>query len=92
MGSMHAGKLGSSKRLRQLLRTLADRRWHTTLEIQSAINSCAVHSDISALRRNGIFINSRPQGKRWEYKLADSFNLVRCLEEHGISVEGFLNG
>ena len=74
---MHAGNINSSKRLKQTLACLAGGRWKSTMEIALATESCAVHSDIAALRENGINIECRTmpgQGnaKRRQYRIVDS--------------------
>jgi hypothetical protein len=69
-GHMHAGKIDSSIRLNRTLEILRD-GWKTTLEIEQHTNSRAVHSDIAALRANGIAVQSECMpGRIWRYRLA----------------------
>jgi len=69
-GRMHFGNLATSKRLQDTLAVLKDGRWHTTREIRLATNSEAVHSDIAALRWNGIEIECESdEGKKYRYRL-----------------------
>jgi len=49
----------SSERLRRLRSVLSDGQWHTTADIASRTKSCAVHSDVSDLRRAGIEVECR---------------------------------
>ncbi len=56
---MHAGKLESSQRLKDTYAVLSDRDWHSTRDIGRLTGSCAVHSDIAALRENGMDVVKR---------------------------------
>ena len=74
---MHAGNIQTSKRLKQTLACLAGGRWKSTMEIALATESCAVHSDIAALRAQGVNVECRTMpGKgnerRRQYRIADS--------------------
>jgi hypothetical protein len=70
---MHAGKLTTSPRLRATLSAINE-RWQTTREISQRTESMAVHSDIAALRANGIAIERKCIGRTengnqvWAYK------------------------
>jgi|GEM_PF-1183152 len=77
-GKMHAADLARSGRLQQTLRVLADRQWHTTLEIRERTDSCAVHSDISELRAepNGFVIERRYDGKSDTGRRVYAYRLV----------------
>ena len=69
-GRMHCGSLATSKRLQDTLAVLQDGQWHTTREIRLVTNSEAVHSDLAALRRNGIDYECKPAGgKKYAYRL-----------------------
>ena len=66
---MHAGKIDTSIRLKRTLDILRD-GWKTTLEIEQHTNSRAVHSDIAAIRANGITVKSECMpGRIWRYRL-----------------------
>lgn len=68
---MHAGKIETSNRLRATLQHLSDGAWHTTLEINRATGSMAVHSDIAALRANNIRVDAEcAKGRVWKYRVA----------------------
>ena len=54
---MHAGSIKTSRRLQQTLAVLSDGTLHTTEEIRKKTASEAVHSDIAALRANGVPIS-----------------------------------
>jgi len=70
---MNAGNLKTSNRLQKTLSVLKE-GWHTTWEIGQATQSMAVHSDVAALRANGIVIKSERMkgidGRIWHYKIA----------------------
>jgi hypothetical protein len=53
---MNAGSIQTSGRLRDTLAAIRD--WATTAEISAATGSMAVHSDIAALRANGISVRA----------------------------------
>lgn len=59
---MHHGKIATSKRLQNTLAILKLGP-ATTREIREYTDSCAVNSDIAALRENGFKIECTPQGK-----------------------------
>jgi biotin operon repressor len=56
---MHAGNIATSKRLQATALALADGDWHSTREIRLQTGSEAVHSDMAALRVNGIDYETR---------------------------------
>jgi hypothetical protein len=72
---MHAGKIATSKRLQATLEAIKG-GWRTTLDISHATGSMAVHSDIAALRAQGIRVDARYAGmspepgknRIWEYR------------------------
>jgi len=70
---MNAGNLKTSDRLRKTLSVLKE-GWHTTWEISQATQSMAVHSDVAALRANGVSVESErmkgTDGRIWRYKIA----------------------
>lgn len=51
---MNAGSIQTSGRLQATLAAIAD--WATTAQISTATGSMAVHSDIAALRANGVAV------------------------------------
>lgn len=51
---MNAGSPKTSRRLRATIKAI--RNWRTTLGISKITGSMAVHSDIAALRANGICV------------------------------------
>lgn len=63
MGEMNFGKLETSELLQQTLAVLQHGGVKTSLEIAQATASLAVHSDIAALRKNGLQIETRYLGK-----------------------------
>ena len=70
VGRMHCGSLATSKRLQDTLAVLQDGQWHTTREIRLVTNSEAVHSDLAALRANGVDYECKPAGgKKYAYRL-----------------------
>ena len=69
-GRMHCGRIETSKRLQDTLAVLQDGEWHTTREIRLVTNSEAVHSDLAALRANGVDYECKPAGgKKYAYRL-----------------------
>lgn len=70
---MHAGKLATSKRLQATLKVISG-HWWTTRAISKATGSMAVHSDIAALRAQGVNVESRYVGlteegnRTWAYR------------------------
>ena len=69
---MNAGSLKASDRLKATLRALEEGGELSTLQIAQRTFSVAVHSDIAALRANGIQIPPpRREGRVRYYRLAD---------------------
>ena len=69
-GRMHCGRIETSKRLQDTLAVLRDGQWHSTREIRMVTNSEAVHSDLAALRANGVDYECKPAGKKkYVYRL-----------------------
>lgn len=67
---IHAASLGSSDRLRRVVRLLCDGQPHSTLEITQACSVCAVNSIVSELRaRTSLRISCRRVGDHFEYQL-----------------------
>lgn len=72
---MHAGKLATSKRLQATLKIIKG-HWYTTRAISKLTGSMAVHSDIAALRAQGVSVESRYLGlsldgnRTWAYRAA----------------------
>jgi len=70
-GTIHAGNLETSPRLQATLAVLDDGAEHSTLDLLLHTRSCAVHSDIAALRANGIRIAHTRKGRIHYYRLAE---------------------
>ena len=74
---MKSGDINKSTRLQKLLRILSAGGEYSTMGLARATNSCAVHSDVNDLRRNGVDVICKPRynkrlGKNiWYYRLAD---------------------
>jgi hypothetical protein len=66
---MNAGNLATSKRLQDTLQVLSAGGMWSTRAISTFTGSMAVHSDISALRANGIDIETQRDGKRYYYRV-----------------------
>lgn len=67
---MHYAKLENSPRLQRTLEVLADKEKHSTLDLIQQTGSCAIASIVSELRRNGIGVECKRSGDKWEYWLA----------------------
>ena len=65
---MNAGHIETSERLKHTLSVLMDGKEHSTWDIASQTHSCAVHSDIAALRANGLEITTRRDGHIYLYR------------------------
>ncbi len=66
----HYAKVENSPRLRRVLDVLDDGEWHSTFDIMSRTQLCAVGSAVSELRANGLDIESRCVGQgKYEYRL-----------------------
>lgn len=69
-GIIHYAKIESSDRLQRVLDVLSDGRSHSTMEIVTAAQVCAVNSCIAELRMNGFRIDCKQIGReRFEYTL-----------------------
>lgn len=73
---MNAGNICTSERLKSTLEALLDGQPHSTWEIGTVTRSCAVHSDIAALRHNGFEIETKRHAKengcvRFTYRLVN---------------------
>jgi hypothetical protein len=53
MGTIHAGRIETSKRLQLVHQALLDGP-KTSLELQRLTGGCAIHSDVAELRAQGI--------------------------------------
>ena len=73
---IHYARLESSKRLQRLKEFLSDGRPHTTLEIISGAKVCAVNTAISELRRNGVLVDCRCQGRTEDGANAYAYQIV----------------
>lgn len=58
-----------SKRLQRVAKYLSDGQEHTTLDIVSGAQVCAVNSIIAELRANGHEIKCQRRGDRWFYRM-----------------------
>ncbi len=54
---MNAGSIATSERLQHTLAILRDGQPHSTWDLASQTRSCAVHSDIAALRQGGFTVS-----------------------------------
>lgn len=61
---IHYAKVENSPRLQRILRVLADGAEHSTRNIITDANVCAVNTAISELRRNGYTIAAKSKGIR----------------------------
>ncbi len=77
---MHFAKLSESFRLQSVMNILSDFGEHSTFEIMRATNSCAVHSDISELRANGIPIKRIYRGKNQNGRQLNFYQLKSVNE------------
>lgn len=68
-GVIHAARIGSSPRLKRVLRLLSMGDWHSTRDIVYNAHVMAVSACISELRANGIAVASRMQRGNWYYRL-----------------------
>jgi len=69
----HAANLETSERLQKVLSVLFDGIWHSTFDIMSRTQLCAVGSAVSELRANGKDVVSRCVGSgKYEYRLFHS--------------------
>lgn len=69
---MNAAQLAKSDRLRRVKTFLSDHKPHSTLEIVSKANVCAVNSIVAELRANGVPIKCQRRGDRWYYEMERS--------------------
>ena len=67
---MHAADPAKSKRLLRVLGVLADRQPHSTLDLLTQAQVCAVNSCVSELRAAGHVIECKRRGDTWLYRLA----------------------
>jgi hypothetical protein len=67
---MHTGSLATSARLQATLACISDGQWHSTREIATRTFSMAVHSDMAALKANGIAYDREQRGRVHYYRLA----------------------
>lgn len=68
-GVMHAARIGSSARLKRVLRLLSMGGWHSTRDIVRNADVMAVSACISELRANGIAVAARLVRGYWYYRL-----------------------
>lgn len=68
---MHSASLKRSARLKRVDELLADGKEHTTMEIVTKAQVCAVNSIISELRANGRQITCRSEKHVWYYRRTD---------------------
>ena len=80
---MHAANVSTSPRLQRVLGFLSDGGEHSTLEIITGAQVCAVNSCVAELRDNGYDITCRQadggsRGERvWLYQLQSQMPLCR---------------
>lgn len=89
---MHCGNLATSRRLQETLSVLLDGQEHTTAQIAAETKSCAVHSDVSGLRANGIDLyppwsERLPNGCRVFHYLLVDVSAARARMEELIAQE-----
>ena len=78
---MNSARLSKSPRLQRVFNVLLDGHEHTTRDLIRRANVCAVNSIASELRSNGIIINCERRANKWYYKLDDSWNDTKRLEQ-----------
>lgn len=66
---MNYAKLEKSERLQRANEFLSDGRWHSTRDIVHGAEVMAVNSTVSELRRNGIPVEHRQEGKLHLYRI-----------------------
>ena len=66
---MHSATLETSDRLRRVDKLLSDGNEHSTLDIVTGAQVCAVNSIISELRDNGRDITCQRRGRYWYYRM-----------------------
>lgn len=69
LGKIHAANIDRSERLQKALALLEDGSWHSTMEVALSANTVCPGTTIQELKANGFDIQSRKNGKRYEYKL-----------------------
>lgn len=66
---IHYAQIKNSPRLQRVKKLLDDGKPHSTREIISVANVCAVNSIASELRHNGYAVRCERKSKdRWEYQ------------------------
>lgn len=66
---MNHANASNSKRLKAVLKILADGKWHGTLAIMKRTWCCAVGTAISEIRANGYDVECRQVGHgRFQYR------------------------
>lgn len=66
---MNYAKLEKSDRLKRANQFLSDGRWHSTRDIIMGAEVMAVNSAVSELRRNGIPVEHRQEGRLHFYRI-----------------------
>ena len=67
---MNAAKPENSKRLLRVLGVLSDGQPHSTLDLITQAQVCAVNSCVAELRQAGHLIDCQRRGDTWLYRLA----------------------
>jgi hypothetical protein len=68
--SIHAANPDKSRRLLRVLGVLSDRQEHSTLDLITQAQVCAVSACVSELRSAGHKIECKRRGDVWHYRLA----------------------
>lgn len=66
---MNHAALSTSLRLQRVLSVLSDGQPHSTMDIITRANVCAVNSIVAELREQGIAIRCQRQGAIWYYTI-----------------------
>jgi len=67
---MNAARISKSPRLQRVARLLSSGGEHTTLDIASKAQVCAVSAAVAELRDQGFTISCQRRGDLWYYRMA----------------------
>lgn len=70
--TIHAANPDKSRRLMRVLGVLSDRQPHSTLDLVTQAQVCAVNSCVSELRAAGHQIECKRRGDVWTYVLREA--------------------
>ena len=73
----HFANAADSPRLKKLLAVFEDGLGHTTMELSTKCQGCAIHSDIHELRQNGYNIEREYMGKNANGRQVNIYRLVK---------------